>query len=162
MEFRTAYTKEKSKPSIAGNKEVQTFKVRLTATGKKTLVKKDKINIYEKTQQDKEEADIHTIINRAKAGDVKSLEMLQTTEKGGLIDLTQVPNNLIEAKQKLIDAENTWNSLDKDLKKHFNNNLDEFIAGVNDGRVKAYLEAKIPKKEDQSTQTTTQTKEESL
>ena len=147
MEFRTAYTKAKTKPSNAGEKEVMTYKARLNKEGKKVLVEDVKINIYEKTQLDKEEADIHTVINRAKLGDKNSIELLQKETKGGLTDLTKMPSNLIEAKQKIIDAENTWDNMDKDLKAYFNNNVDEFIAGASNGKIEEYIKSKMPKEE---------------
>lgn len=145
MEFRTAYSQEVSKPSIAGNREIKTYAVRLNKNGQKVLVEDGVIDIYERIQEHKEEADLHTILDRAKQGDMKSLELLQNGQhngKGGIVDLTTMPRNLIEAQQKLIDAQKTWDGLDKKLKAKFNNSLTEFLAGTTDGRVQSWLDEK--------------------
>ena len=163
MEFRTAYTKEKSKPTASGNKEIKKYTVRLTKAGTKVLVEDGKLDIYELTQAGKEEADIHTILDRAKNGDVKSIEILQKGQNakgnGSIQDLTTAPKNLIEAQQKLIDAERTWNALDSDLKSKFNNSMTEFLAGVEDGRVQSYIDSKKPKVETKVATETTKKEE---
>lgn len=165
MQFRTAYTKEKSKPTESGKKEINKYTVRLTKAGTKVLVEDGKLDIYELTQAGKEEADIHTIINRAQNGDVKSIEILQKGQNakgnGSIQDLTTAPKNLIEAQQKLIDAEKTWKALDPELKSKFNNSMTEFLAGVEDGRVQSYIDSKKPKVE-KTTVTETTKKEEVL
>lgn len=164
MEFRTAYSKEKSKPTASGSKEIKKYTVRLTKSGTKTLVEDGKINIYELTQANKEESDIHTILERAKNGDVKSIEILQRGQNakgnGSIQDLTTAPKNLIEAQQKLIDAEKTWKALDSDLKAKFNNSMTEFLAGVEDGRVQSYIDSKKPKVTETKTTTTTETRKQ--
>ena len=147
--FKTRYSKPSFKPSPAGSEEMMTYQLRLTKTGKKVLVEDKKINIYNIIQEDREEADLHTIINRAVSGDLSAIQRLQAQANGekGIVDLTKVPNNLIEAKQMLVDAEKEWLKLPLEIRQKYNNSKTEFLAAVENGEFDKFVKEKYGKPE---------------
>ena len=50
-------------------------------------------------------------------------------------DFTNAPKTLVEAQQRLIDAENYFMSLPLDVRKEFDHNFSQFLSSVNDGSV---------------------------
>ena len=159
MAFKTRYSKPTFKPSPAGSEEMMTYKLRLTKSGKKVLVEDKKINIYNIIQEDREEADLHTVINRAVNGDLNAIQRLQAQASGekGIVDLTKMPNNLIEAKQMLIDADKEWLSLPLEVRQKYNNSKTEFLAAVENGEFDKFVKEKYGKPEPKVEKTTTTT-----
>ena len=76
-----------------------------------------------------EETKIENIINRA-AFDPSVVQRLgaQLNEEAPQ-DFTNLPSTLAEAQEMMIQAENAWNKLPREIKQKFDNDVDKFIAG---------------------------------
>ena len=46
---------------------------------------------------------------------------------GTYMDTTQIPNNLIEARQAIQNLENVWTELNQELKNKYHNSVEEFV-----------------------------------
>lgn len=99
----------------------------------KPVVSKDgSINLevsgYENTDEMiasyEESCDIHTLIDRFNAGDLTALNKRQ----GMYGDFTNMPKNMAEMLQLQIDARIAFDSLDKETKKKFDNDINKFLA----------------------------------
>lgn len=97
--------------------------------GRKVLECKGEKNLYEEIQMALEETKIENILARAMAGDTSGLNA-----NGTYMDTTQIPNNLIEARQAIQNLENVWLGLSQELKNKYHNSVEEFVgASGSDG-----------------------------
>ena len=138
----------------SGREEIPKREIRLTNTGSKVL--KDtgiKINIYDRIQECKNECDVIEITRRAMVGDQVALQKLQKVGNS-YGDMTVMPTSLLEAKQIIIDAEKSFEQLPLEIRKEFNNNVDEFLAGTKNGKIKEVVEKHLPKKEEKAEELT--------
>lgn len=108
--------------------------MRLTSRGSKRLVEDGTINIYDKIQSHKDECEVKIIVARALAGDPEAIMRVNGTRKT-YGDTTQIPKTLLEAKQMIIDAENSFYKLPKELREQFGNNIDKFLAAADAGEI---------------------------
>ena len=100
-------------------------------TGRRILVKESEIDVVEQIQEYAEEVKISNILKRY------GLQIGQTlkNDEEKLIDLTNVPENLIETMQIIDDAKATWDRQSKEVKQKFNNDFKQFIAGSENGQI---------------------------
>ena len=163
MAFYTQLNRPKVPPTVAGSKEIDDYEVRLDKTGRKKLVKKStKKNIYDRIQANKEESEVYTLINRFSDAQKKEIITIKASTNSEVYDLTQVPENLIQAKQMQIDAEKKWNELPLELRAEFNHDATQFMAAMQNGTFKDRYYKVYPKKKEQVQQTTTTKQEEVL
>lgn len=138
-----------------GTEEIPTYEVRLTNNGHKVLKKTGTRNIYNQIQEAKDECDVLEINRRAIMGDPNAIQKIQNTgERYG--DMTTIPTSILEAKQMIIDVEKAFNELPINVRKEFNNSVDEFMAGTTNGKVKEVFEKIAPKKQEVEKETTTE------
>lgn len=99
----------------------------------KPVVSKDgsielEVSSYENTDEKiasyEESCDIHTLIKRFNEGDLTALNKRQ----GMYGDFTGMPKNMAEMLQLQIDAKLAFNSLDVEIKKKFDNDVNKFLA----------------------------------
>lgn len=98
------------------------YSYEIDSYGRKILKKTGETNLYEKIQASLEETKIENILARATAGDTSMLR-----PDGIYADLTEMPNNLLEARKAMQKLENTWNGLPNEIKEKYNYSLDEYI-----------------------------------
>lgn len=123
--FRTAYNYEREEhkgKTPTGLPEVETWEYKINEYGQKKLVVTGKTNVYEKIQAALEETKIETVLKRATAGDTSMLH-----PDGVYMDVTQLPNNLIEARQAMQNLENVWGNLPNEIKEKYHFDVEEFI-----------------------------------
>ena len=120
--FKTAYGKRKRHYIEQGRKEANEYGYEINKAGMKELIKTGETNLYEKIQEALEETKIENIIKSVTNGDTS---MLRAT--GQYIDTTELPNNMIEARQAMQKLENTWLTLPTEIKNKYNNSVEEFI-----------------------------------
>lgn len=120
--FRTAYSERNRVHCESGSMYQDEFGYEIDKFGRKVLVKTGETNLYAKIQASLEETKIENILKRVVAGDDSMLR-----PDGIYADLTELPSNLIEARQAMQNLENVWNDLNNDIKRKYNFNLDEFI-----------------------------------
>lgn len=125
---RANHGEKERKETEAGKKIRLTFRWAYDDKGNKSLVQDEEIDRDAEIQSYLEETKIENIINRA-AFDPSIVQKLgaQLNDKEPQ-DFTNMPNTLAEAQNMMIQAENTWNKLPREIKQKFDNDVDKFIA----------------------------------
>ena len=152
MKFRNQFDNEDLNKYInqSGTKEIEDYEVRLNKDGIKQLVKKStKKNIYDRIQASRDECNIYEILRRSDPAMRESLEnriiKANLTDTGEVYDITDMPTNLVQARQMLIDADNKFKTLPLEVRKEFNNNANEFLAAANNGTLQKRIDKLITK-----------------
>lgn len=122
IEFRTAYSGQVRHTVPAGTGIEDVYGYERDSFGRKVLVKTGETDLYAKIQMSLEETKIENIMARAVAGDTSMLR-----PDGLYADLSEVPNNMIDAMKQIQNLENTWAGLDNEIKRKYNFNVEEFI-----------------------------------
>lgn len=120
--FKTPYGERERHHAPTGSPMMDEYGYEIDKFGRKILIKTGESNLYEKIQASLEETKIENIIARVTTGDTSMLR-----PDGIYTDLSEIPNNLIEARQAMQNLENIWNGLDNEIKRKYNFNVDEFI-----------------------------------
>lgn len=113
--------------------------------GRKCLVKIRDELISPMIQEFKEETLVYNILARYQRGDLSALD----TNVGQFLDVVGMPLTLAEAQQKLIDVRNRFDQMPLDIRRRFNNSVDEFVEAVSNGDVTAILADLVPEKVDE-------------
>lgn len=124
--FRTAYSGQIKKHLSSGNPIQNEYSYTINSYGRKVLEKSGETDLYAKIQESLEETKIENILKRAAIGDTSVLR-----PDGIYADLTEMPNNLIEARAAIQNLENTWANLPQEMKAKYNNSVEDFIAASN-------------------------------
>lgn len=120
FQFSRGVNEDENTPN--GSPIDDTWGYEINAFGQKVLVRTGTTNVYAKIQENLEETKIENILARAAAGDTSVFR-----PEGIYADLTEMPSNLLEARQAMQQLENTWEGLPNELKKKYNYDLDQFI-----------------------------------
>lgn len=130
MKFYNSFEPGPKEFSPAGSQTEPVYALRIDKNGHKVLEKTSQVNnIYEKIQASLESTLIDNIVKRYTMGDEEVLKK----NMGQYTDLTIAPTNLLEAQQKLINAQELFDKEPIDIKKEFNQNMGEWLKAVNDG-----------------------------
>lgn len=126
---RANHNEKERKETEAGRKTRLTFRWAYDEKGNKSLVQDEEIDRDAEIQSYLEETKIENIINRA-AFDPSVVQKLsaQLNDEEPQ-DFTNMPSTLAEAQNMMIQAENTWNKLPREIKQKFDNDVNKFIAG---------------------------------
>lgn len=116
-------------------------------TGKVKLVEKNKVNIYDKIQEYAEETKLSSILQRY---NVSMLSQLKDSETE-LIDLTNMPENLLETMTAIKNAEYLWERQSTKTKAEFNNDFRQFVASFENGKMAQMLQKEAGTKTEQFT-----------
>lgn len=117
----------------AGNGMKDTYKMHVDDNGVRELKKSGEYNLYADIQSYKESVSIDYILSRFVNGDETALSRVQ----GIYGDFTQMPTTLAELSQRVIDAENLFNSLPLDIREQYNFSASEFFAQLDSDKTKA-------------------------
>lgn len=90
---------------------------------------KKPLDRFEMIQASKPSCDINYIVKRALAGDMTALNVKQPT----YADVSEIPDNLNDLHKMNIEAINSFSKLDPNIRKLFNNDVDQFISAVENG-----------------------------
>lgn len=123
--FRTAYSGQIRKTTCTGSPMMDEYGYEIDKYGRKILVKTGETNLYARIQENLEETKIENIIAKVTTGDTSMLR-----PDGIYTDLTELPTNLIEARQAMQNLENVWGDLDNEIKRKYNFNVEEFIGAA--------------------------------
>lgn len=121
------YPQTKSAPS--GDKFRQKFRRQITPGGERKLVEDGHENVYEAIQLSAKGCSVQELLARFRNGDTSALGV----DNSVYADLTNAPKNLIDAQNLLIKAQTVFSELPVDVRKHYNNNLSEFLSSVDSG-----------------------------
>lgn len=123
--FKTAYSGWERKYTEPGRRMQDNYEYAIDDYGRKVLIKSGETDLYAKIQESHEESKIETILARVAVGDTSVFR-----PDGIYEDISEVPNNFIEVRQQIQKMENTWKKLPKEIKEHYNNNMEDFIAAA--------------------------------
>lgn len=127
--FKTPYGERMRVFIEAGTGLENEYSYTVDTYGRKVLQCTGQKNLYEEIQMSLEDSKIENILNRAMAGDTSGL-----SANGTYMDTTQIPNNLIEARQAIQNLENMWTNLSPEIKNKYHNDVEEFVgASGSDG-----------------------------
>lgn len=125
---RANHNKKERKGTEEGRKTRLTFRWAYNEKGDKSLVQDEEIDRDAEIQSYLEETKIENIINRA-AFDPSVVQRLSAQlSDAEPQDFTNMPSTLAEAQNIMIQAENTWNKMPREIKQKFDNDVDKFIA----------------------------------
>lgn len=110
MEFYSAYNPPKPEPTNAGEENRRTYMWAENEDGKKELVEDEIINIRDEIESYHEETKITNIIRRA-TFDINAANQLIGDSGNGSVDLTQMPENLMEAQNLMVKAKQAYANL---------------------------------------------------
>lgn len=120
--FRKPYEGHERTFTEAGRALQDTFGYEIDKFGQKVLIKTGETDLYAKIQESLEETKIENILKSVMAGDTSVLR-----PDGIYEDISNMPKNLIEARQAMQNLENLWNTLDKEIKEKYDWSVEKFI-----------------------------------
>lgn len=139
--------RQNAKPTECGDKMRRTFLWVMQKDGTKVLEVDREINQQEEIDSYKDETLIENIVRKATFDPGLFEALSYGATDGTFTDVTNMPTTLAEAQQIMIDIEQRWNMLPKEIKAKFENNSEKFIGSFGS---EAWMEAMgiEPKKED--------------
>jgi hypothetical protein len=126
MEFTTQFQRKSDCRILSepGSGMKPTFKMHVDENGKRELRKNGEYNLYAEIQSYKDSVSIDYILARFMNGDDSALSRAQ----GIYGDFSEMPTTLAELQQRVIDAEDLFNSLPIDIRAQYNHSASEFFA----------------------------------
>lgn len=119
--FKKPYEQRNRIESEAGTKMRNTYGFELSKRGKKELVITGEVNDWEEIQSYRDEVDISVILSKVATGELKP------HVDGIYADVSNIPNNIHEAREAMIKIENMWNKLPMDVKAKYDNDIELYI-----------------------------------
>ena len=110
MEFYSAYNPPKTEPTNAGDKNRRTYMWAENENGEKVLVEDEIINIHDEIESYHEETKITNIIRRS-TFDIDAANRLIGDNGADGADMTQMPENLMEAQNIMVKAKAAYAAL---------------------------------------------------
>lgn len=134
MKFQTQFQRKEGCRicSAPGSGMKPTFKMHVDENGKRELRKNGEYNLYAEIQSYKDSVSIDYILTRFMNGDDSALSRAQ----GIYGDFSQMPSTLAELQQRVIDAEDLFNSLPLDIRAQYNHSASEFFAQLDSEKTK--------------------------
>lgn len=119
MEFYSAYNPPKTEPTNPGDENRRTYMWAENENGEKELVEDEIINIHDEIESYHEETKITNIIRRA-TFDIDAANRLIGDNGTGGADMTQMPENLMEAQNLMVKAKAAYAALSPKQQAEFN------------------------------------------
>lgn len=119
MKFYSAFNPPESKPTEAGDENRRTYVWAEDENGKKKLVEDEVINIHDEVESYHEETKISNIIRRATFDVNAANKLLGDSGKDG-VDMTQMPENLMQAQNLMVQAKAAYAALTPKQQAEFN------------------------------------------
>lgn len=126
---RTNHGEKERKATEAGRKVRLTFRWKYDDKGNKYLVEDEKIDCDAEIQSYLEETKIENIIQRASFDPSIAQRLGASLGDGETQDFTGMPGTLAEAQNLMIEVEQTWDKLPREVKQKFDNDVDKFVHG---------------------------------
>lgn len=126
MLFRDKYTNFAIPTSNVGSRFHNDYKMKVFDDGSRDLVVVGQIDIYEMIQSHRDSVDLKLTLERYARGDDSALNRRQAF----FGDFTNMPTNLSELSQRILDAQDLFNSLDVDARREFDFDAGKFFASI--------------------------------
>lgn len=105
-------------------------------TGKMETKVTDREDFYEKIQSHKEAQELDNIIKRYEI-DIDKEQVKEIQDD--IVDMSAIPETMTEAYAMIKQVENEFDQRPAEIKKAFNNNVGEYVAGIQNGKLKEVL-----------------------
>lgn len=126
MKFRNKYVREELVPSNAGSRLHNDYKMKVFDDGTRDLVVVGQIDIYEMIQSHKDSVDLKLTLERYARGDESAINRRQAF----FGDFTHMPTSLAELSQRILDAQDLFNTLDVEARRAFDFDAGKFFASI--------------------------------
>jgi precorrin isomerase len=126
MEFYSAYNPPKTEPTNAGDENRRTYMWAENENGEKELIEDEIINIKDEIESYHEETKITNIIRRA-TFDIDAANRLMGDNGNDGADMTQMPENLMEAQNIMVKAKAAYATLTPKQQAEFGS-ISEYMA----------------------------------
>lgn len=110
----------------AGDKLRRTFRWKFDEKGNKVLIPDEEIDQNAEIQSYLEETKIENIIRRATFDPAIAERLCSRLTDAEAIDYTDMPSTLAEAQNLMIEVEQTWNKLPREIKAKYDNDVHKF------------------------------------
>lgn len=125
--FRTILDPPVEIATTSGEEIEDVIAMRINEDGVEEFYVSGKTNVFEKIQAESHGTRIEEIIAKVLAtGDATLLNQ----KKGEFMDLTEMPENIFEAQQRITEAEKTFKELPIEVRNAYNNNFNEYLKDV--------------------------------
>lgn len=131
MQYYTDWNRPIETPNKPGTKTEDVYKERIQKDGTKKLVKIKETNTYARIQEDKESCDIKKIIEKYGIDPNNSIVEIEET----INDFTNMPNDINEIQNILLNAEETFNGASKEIKEYYENDFGKFVNAFGTGQI---------------------------
>lgn len=126
MEFQTEWNRKKI-PTNSGDEFLPQYIETIDKDGKRYLKKTKDKNVYEMIQEASKGTDIYDIIDKyLTTGD----ESLLNQRKGVFANFVDIPKSPMEIHQKVIEAEQQFDQLDRGMRELFDNDVNVFKTSI--------------------------------
>ena len=123
--FKTAYSEKERVYAPVGSRTRPIYEYVIDNRGRKKLEITGEENIYEQIQEQLEDCKIENILARVALGDMSNFR-----PDGIYQDISELPNNLIEARQEMQKVENLWKGLSSEIKAKYNWDVNQYMADI--------------------------------
>ena len=141
MEYKSEWNRPKKHEYAQGGfkKVIDVYEDLLNPkTGKMETKVTDKVHVYEKIQSHKDAQELESIIKRYEI-DIDKNQIKEINDD--IIDMTAIPETMTEAYSMIKQVENEFNERPAEIKKAFNNNVGEYVAGIQNGKLREVVTA---------------------
>lgn len=139
MEFFTNYNRPQRKRETFNNTKQAVYKAVYDKNGVRSLIKDKEVDIYEKIQEYAKDTSLTNMFSKY---GLSVYDQLKKSEEQ-LVDLTNLPTNLMEAMSVIDEAKYAFDRQSKDVKAKFNNDFKQFIAASETGQLAQLLNDEI-------------------
>lgn len=126
MVFRDKYTKFELPATNAGSRLHNDYKMKVFDDGSRDLVVVGQVDTYEMIQSHRDSVDLKLTLERYARGDDSAINRRQAF----FGDFTNMPTSLAELSQRILDAQDLFNSLDVDARREFDFDAGKFFASI--------------------------------
>lgn len=140
MVFRTQFDTFDLFPTNKGTPLHNDYKMKVFEDGSRDLVVVGQINTYEIIQSHKDSVDLKLTLERYARGDDSAINRRQAF----FGDFTNMPTSLSELSQRILDAQDLFNSLDVEARREFDFDAGKFFASIGTPEFDAIVEKYNP------------------
>lgn len=141
--FRNKYSKFEILASEPGSHLQNDYKMKVFDDGTRDLVVVGQIDIYEMIQSHRDSVDLKLTLERFARGDDSAVNRRQAF----FGDFSNMPTSLAELSQRILDAQDLFNSLDVDARRAFDFDAGKFFASIGTPEFDAIVQQFQPKPE---------------
>ena len=122
--FKTILSPHERIYTPSGTKEEDVWEMIVDEKGRETFAITGKVNIYETTQAFKDSVDLGKIIEKVTlTGDMNILNQRKTE----YLDITEMPDNIIEAHSQLENAKRTFEKMPLEIRNKYDHDFSKYL-----------------------------------